>query len=77
MTLAIELAKDKTRRLKMAYVQGIALVTMLANALWSLFPWSRGEVLLLVGGVVGFGIYLVGLASGIRVQRWLRRNSQA
>ena len=75
MTLAIELAKDKSRRLKVAYVQGIAFVTMIANALWSMFPWSIAEVLILVGGVVSFGIFLVGIAYGIRVQRWLRRNS--
>jgi hypothetical protein len=77
LTLAIELAKDKSRRLKVAYIQGIAFVTMMANALWALFRWSLAEMLMLVGGVVSLGIYLVGIAYGIRVQRWLRRNSWA
>ncbi len=75
MRLALELAKDKSARLKVAYVQGTAFVVIIANELWQMFPWSLVEVLILVGGLVGFGIYLVGIAYGIRVQRWLRRNS--
>ncbi len=75
ITLAIGLAKDKSRRLKVAYVQGLAFVTMMANALWSMVPWSLAEVLMLVAGVVSLGVFLVGIAYGMRVQRWLRRNS--
>lgn len=75
MGLAIELAKDKSARLKVAYVQGMAFVVLLLNGLWQMFPWSLAEVLILVGGLVAFGLYLVGIAYGIRVQRWLRRNS--
>jgi hypothetical protein len=75
LELAIELARDKSARLKVAYVQGTAFVVILANGLWQMFPWSLTEVLILAGGLVGFGIYLVGIAYGIRVQRWLRRNS--
>lgn len=67
MGLAIEVAKDKTARLKVAYVQGMAFVVGLANGLWQMFPWPVAEVLILVGGLVGFGIYLVGIAYGIPV----------
>lgn len=75
MTLAIEMAKDTSARLKVAYFQGFAFVVMLTNVLWQMSPWSRGEVLLLAGALVAFVIYAVGMTYGRRVQRWLRQHS--
>jgi hypothetical protein len=75
MGMAIEVAKEQVAKLKSAYLTGTAMTLIVATMLWHLYPWAPGDTAILVAAVVAFGIYLVGIVYGLRVQRWLKNNS--